>query len=95
MSDIVQRAVHEALAAAIGNSFSRAEITPGEDRDGDRALYIRAYLKPNSERPSSATSMDAMVALRKRLRAAGDTQQPYLLLDYPYDEDSAPRGRAA
>lgn len=93
--DLVRDAVYDALAASIGGTFSRAEIRLGEDRDGDRALFIRAYLKPNSERPSSEVSLDAMVALREHLRSVGDERQPYLQLDYPVDGGDASRGRAA
>ena len=88
-------AVHEALASSLGEGFARAAVRFGQDHDGDDALFVRAYLKPDAARPSSEASLQAMVALRSRLLAAGETRRSYLDLDYPTDDHASPEGRAA
>ena len=82
---ILQTAVDEILSNALGAGFARSEVKAGEDSLGDQALFIRAFLRVDAERPSSDASLDAMVALRSQLLAAGEERQPYLDLEYPAD----------
>ena len=77
--------VENALAGTFGRSFSRAEIREGENYEGARALYVKAFLKPDMPRPDSVYSLRAMVALRSALQQAGEDREPYLDLDYPVD----------
>lgn len=87
--------MREALASALGDAFTRVDIRPGQDSDGEDALFVRAFLKPASARPSSKASLKAMVALTAKLQALGEGRPSYLDLEYPIDERAPPEGRAA
>lgn len=81
----LKRIVESELSRAIGHAFSRADIRFGENYQGEPSVYVKAYLKPQHDRPGPLLSLGIMARLREGLAAAGESRQPYLDLDYPDD----------
>lgn len=81
----LRQIVENELSRGIGHAFSRADIRLGENYEGEASIYVKAFLKPDHDRPGPLLSLGIMARLREQLAAAGESRQPYLDLDYPDD----------
>ena len=87
---------NEILAEQLGPSgFAYAEVSPGEDHDGDASLFLKVHFRPRSGVTQGERSAEARAALRQTLRDRGDERLVYLRYVYPDAVPSDPDAEEA
>jgi hypothetical protein len=71
-----------------GLDYVRVKVD--EDHDGEPALFIDAFLKPNTQLIEAKIYDEAHKALSDALLRQGDFRFPYLFLRHPDDEREDP-----
>lgn len=79
--------VNEVLRDTLGPSgFDHADVQERVDHDGDKALLITAYFRPDADMTISRPSLKALGELRLRLLDRDEERFPYLGFSFPADE---------
>ncbi len=87
MTEVLTNVVDDVLRKTLGAyGYDHADVKPGEDHDGEPALFIDAVLKPNSKLVEAEIYSEAHRALSDVLLKNGERRFPYLYLRHPDDE---------
>lgn len=85
------RLVRQALATELGDdSILRVELQPTTDYQGRDALKVAVVIAPGATQSLKGRVLDALVALRKRLREMGDSRVP--IIEYATEAELAEDG---
>ena len=84
-------------AAILGNlkevAIDNVDVRPGENHDGEPALFVTVNLKAGQKRISGSRLLDAIVAAVNALGEIDDLRFPYMTFlapDYEHAEDTRP-----
>lgn len=91
MSEDLTRIIDDVLRTKLGpHGFDHAEVKEGADHAGEDALFIDAFLKPNSALVGGRVANEAHGAVSDALLERGERRFPYFLIRYPDDEPAEP-----
>lgn len=93
MLKVTTREIEDALRKALGSfGLDHAELREGFDHDGEAAVFVTAFLKPDTRLMPGEISTAASVAVAQILERADDERLSYLYLRRPDDERPVDEG---
>ena len=79
VSDEAAAIINEVLKRRVGRfGFTRAEIRPGEDHDGDPVIFVEARYKRTDEPVDSRETFESRSEIRRKLFAIGEHRFPHI-----------------
>jgi hypothetical protein len=91
MTEALTNLIEDILRKELGpHGLDYVTVTAAEDHAGEPALFIDAFLKPNTQLIEAKIYGKAHKALSDALLSQGDGRFPYLFLRHPDDERENP-----